>query len=38
VRRKKYVEQELSYLKQIARKLRTQFVDGIPTLWPWNLR
>jgi len=34
------MEQELSYRKQIARQLRTQFVEGIyrsDYAWPWNL-
>jgi len=33
-------QQELSYRKQIARQLRTQYVDGIYRSdypWPWNL-
>jgi len=31
--------QELSYRKQIARQLRTQFEDiHMITPWPWNLR
>jgi len=30
------VQQKLSYHKQIARQLRTQYVEGI-TPWPWNL-
>ena len=33
-------QQELSYRKQIARQLRTQFVEGIyksDYAWPWNL-
>jgi len=33
-------KRELSYRKQIARQLRTQFVEGIyrsDSAWPWNL-
>ena len=35
-----FVKQELSYRKQIARQLRTQYVEGIYRsnyAWPWNL-
>jgi len=34
------IKQELSYRKQIARQLRTQYVEGIYRsnyAWPWNL-
>jgi len=33
-------QQEFSYRKQIARQLRTQYVEGIYSSnypWPWNL-
>jgi len=31
-------KQELSYRKQIARQLRTQYAEGIyDDPWPWNL-
>jgi len=38
--RKKHTHNKtkVSYRKQVARKLRTQYVDGIyDNPWPWNL-
>jgi len=34
---RKGTRQELSYRKQIARQLCTQYVEGIHRPWPWNL-
>jgi len=32
------MSKKLSYRKQIARQLRTEYVEGITvTPWPWNL-